>query len=153
MTPVSPRYGHRGFIVGGGWTHSGRFLVRWDSLDAAYSCSLSDIRSCSVESGYWLEGFLNGQRPTPWFSDDFDLSSSDPRTDIYWSAIRMFRRTGVWRETPGFDCVRCGSPFHPTGLDVPRALPSNPGGELCFSCQPIALESLWPRVDKAANGS
>jgi hypothetical protein len=139
-----------GYITGGGFTFPGRFYVFWTNQRAAYSTSLSDIGTCSVESSYWLHGFLVGQHPGPWFSKAFDKhDDSDPRYQIYESALQMFTLTGVWRtrSEPVFCCAQCGSPFHPEN-PLPRALPSNPAGEVCFTCHPVSLDGLWPRVSE-----
>src|SRR5580700_1649377 len=98
VIPHSRKLGSIGYVLEGGWSHFfGRFLVYWEGLGDAYKASLSDIRECSEASSFWIEGFLNGQRPDPWFDSTFDFVDEDPRTTIFWSAVDMFRRTGVWR--------------------------------------------------------
>ena len=148
---VVSRHDERGYLVGGSST-LGRFSVFWPEDGAAYSCSVSELSTCSALASSWLHGYLEGQRPAHWFSKSYDPNDpDDPRAGIHARALTMFNRTGAWRRESGQRCAQCGSPFHPKRPPY-RALPSDPAGDVCFSCNPVPLDALWPRVDDDASG-
>jgi hypothetical protein len=140
--------GELGYITTGS-PRIGRFYVFWSSDNFAFLTALFDLRIISLASSYWLQGFLSGQAPPVWFAKSLDMESDDPRTKVWASALQMFQRTGVWRRIPDSACISCRSPFFPDSSDPrPRALPSDPLGEECFTCHPVSLDSLWPTVSE-----
>jgi len=137
---VNSDQGDHGYIAAG-TSRNGRFSVYRESEGAVYACAIWQIESCSPVASAWLHGYLEGQRPTPWFSDPFDPKDlEDPRNVAYENALLMFRWTGVWRSDRDQVCGECGASFHPEG-GTHRALPSNPVGDVCFTCRPVALGS------------
>jgi hypothetical protein len=129
---VRDKDGHLGFLGAQGHTFVGRFLTWWSHLGAAYSTSLSELVECSSTSAAWLQGFLSGSEPEPWFGDDFDFGEDDPRSAIYREALAAYHLTGVWKER---NCEMCGA----------EMLPSAPVGLVCFD-HGGAITSNWPII-------
>lgn len=86
--------GGRDLLIGNGHTFIGRMKAWCPQKRVSYNVSLGEIREMSLESRYFIRGFLSGSEPH-WPSnengnvDDMDLAA-------WVSATRRFRQTGSW---------------------------------------------------------
>ena len=134
----SDEFDSDGFLLGNSHTFPGRFLVWWRKYGAGYSTSLNQLDECSADAAIWLEGYLAGSEPPPWFGDDFGYDDTDPRTELWYEALRRYRRTGVW--SPGRICLSCQT-------EIPETAPVD---EDCTSHDTSHFTAdggtSWPRV-------
>lgn len=97
--------GARDYLLGSGNTFRGRLSAWCPSKEVGYTVSLSEISEMSVESEYFVKGFLAGQVPRA--PEDEDGSITDDDLYAWWAATERFRRTGSWYGRWG-TCSVCG---------------------------------------------
>lgn len=126
-----------GVIDGNPHTFPGRFLILWASLGESYSCSIGELSLLSPYAELWLQGYLSGGEPAPWFDDPYEYEEGDPRTDLWRRSLLLFQLTGTWKTGR-----RCSENDH-------EMLPSEPSGFTCHShSRPPTTSSQWPRVSE-----
>lgn len=71
----------------------------------AYNVSLTEMGEMSLESRYFVLGFLSGNEPDP---PEDDEGNADEADMVAWrSATRRFRESGSWHGRRG-TCEECG---------------------------------------------
>jgi hypothetical protein len=71
--------------------------------------STNDIARSSVESKYWINGYISGSEPEPPV-----VSKGNVKRMIFWrKAIKIFHKTGVWVETKR-KCKKCKKELLPS---------------------------------------
>lgn len=91
----------RHFLTGNPHTFIGRIDTYCPSKNITFCISYSEIRNMSIESKYWLLGFLRGNEPGP--PEEYDGESAidyfqSERYKEWEFKIRNFRKTGKINE-------------------------------------------------------
>ena len=96
------------FLLGNAHTFTGRMLAWCPTKERSFFVSKSEIEECSLETEYWVKGFLVGTEPEPPKDENQDLVA--PNSEVYQSwlkATELFAETGYWNETKR-NCETCG---------------------------------------------
>jgi hypothetical protein len=85
------------FILGNPHTFKGRIDVYCPSKNIDFCLSISEIQQMSVESEYWIKGYLRGNEPDP--PEEYDEESTveyfqSSRYKRWEEIVQNFRRTG-----------------------------------------------------------
>lgn len=92
-------------LHGQGHTFHGRMSAWCPDKAVAYNVSLTEMGEMSLESRYFVLGFLSGNEPDP---PEDDEGNADEADMVAWrSATRRFRESGSWHGRWG-TCEECG---------------------------------------------
>jgi hypothetical protein len=106
------------FLLGNAHTFRGRMLAWCPAKERSFFVSKSEIGKCSLETKFWVKGFLAGNEPDA--PTDKNQDSVTPDTEEYknWlAAVKLFAETGCWNEMQ-LDCEVCGRSLLPSEATV-----------------------------------
>lgn len=103
-------------------TFYGRMHAYDPEQKQSFSVSKYEISTMSPEAGYFVQGFLAGNEPSPPEGANGPLPNDDPQILRWTRAIDLWRITGIWLD--GRTCEKCKRIM----------LPSVPPGLVCEVC-------------------
>lgn len=84
------------FIIGNPHTFNGRILGYCMEKRKSFYFSKTEINRMSLETKYWIEGYLSGNEPEPPTDSDGDVDFNSD-SYLHWKeSIELFHETGVW---------------------------------------------------------
>ena len=105
-------------------TFPGRMRAWCPNKQLGFNVSKSEIKECSLEAHYWIQGFLSGNEPDAPRDENGDyLADDDPNYERWRAAIKQFPETGLW-VVQDRTCEVCGQELLPTqpGMTCPKCV-------------------------------
>lgn len=83
------------YILGNPHTHPGRILGWCEHKQRSFFFSLSEIIHPTIETTFWIKGYLSGNEPyPPEINGDVDFKSEEYK---HWQdKVKSFNETGYW---------------------------------------------------------
>lgn len=96
------------YIIGNPHTFHGRISGYCIEKKQEFAFSISEIESMSLESEYWIKGYLFGNEPKPPTDEEGDdLPFESEEMKHWWNSIKFFHQTGNWYSGER-NCEICG---------------------------------------------
>lgn len=110
------------YIIGNPHTFNGRIMGYCSQQKKSFYFSITEIKSMSVETEYWIKGFLSGNEPQYPVDEEGNRIFKGEEYDFWVESIKLFHKTGYWYESerfceicdkrllsswPDFDCEEC----------------------------------------------
>ncbi|WP_155985702.1 hypothetical protein [Paenibacillus gorillae] len=97
------------YIVGNPHTFHGRILAYCSEKDVFFNVSLSEINEMSLQTKYWIKGYLSGNEPSPPVDEEGDVFPPAHVANIHYeNSISLFHKTGSWYSGER-NCTVCGT--------------------------------------------
>jgi hypothetical protein len=97
----------RHYIIGYPHTFHGRVMGYCPEQKKSFYFSITEIDSMSIETEYWIKGFLSGNEPDAPVDEDGDTIYEGEEYDFWIKNIELFHKTGYWYWDERF-CEVCG---------------------------------------------
>lgn len=86
----------RHYILGNPHTFPGRIMGYCPEKNKSFFFSVSEIIDMSIETGYWIKGYLTGNEPSPPQSEDGPVDFNSQEYKHWKKRIKDFHKTGYW---------------------------------------------------------
>lgn len=110
------------YLLGNPHIVAGRIWAYCPCTNQTIFISLADIGECSLESKYWLKGYLHGSQPDPPIDPEIGVDFQSESYQIWLQSAELFLETGFWSDQLR-NCKKCG-----------KKLMASESGENCISC-------------------
>lgn len=110
------------YFIGNPHTFYGRMWAWCPDKQRTFFVSKNEVLECSVESKYWIIGFLNGNEPNPPVDNDYQTVFGTKEYKEWQQAINLFHETGFWYSEERI-CPKCN------GTRLPSEI-----GDTCIKC-------------------
>lgn len=123
------------YIIGNPHTFKGRITGYCPTDNKYFNFSISDVTGMSVESKFWLKGYLAGNEPDPPLEEDDDVAYASEEHEIWLKEIELFHKTGSWYEGVR-TCEVCGSRLLRSwiGLKCEKCATRSDNNDSCKKC-------------------
>lgn len=111
------------YFMGNPHTFHGRMLAWCPKKQNSFCVSKEEIIECSIESKYWIKGFICGNEPGPPKNKNNETAYETIKYKEWEKAIELFHETGFWYAEKRV-CPKCKK----------KRLPSEIG-EFCDDCK------------------
>lgn len=99
------------FILGNPHTFHGRIMGFCPQKKECFYFSVTEIKSKSIETEYWIKGFLTGNEPEAPIDEDGDTIYSGEEYDFWTKSIHLFHEYGYWHKGQRH-CDKCGKKLY-----------------------------------------
>ena len=103
------------YIIGNPHTFHGRIMGYCPKQKKSFYFSITEIERMSVETQYWIKGFLSGNEPEAPIDEDGDTIFEGEEYDFWAESIKVFHKTGYWYGDERF-CDICGRKLYNSWL-------------------------------------
>ncbi|WP_273324242.1 hypothetical protein [Vallitalea guaymasensis] len=97
----------RHYILGNPHTFNGRIMGYCTNKKVSFCFSITEISNMSLESEYWIKGFLSGNEPEPPVDEEGDTLFEGREYNHWCKSIELFHKTGNWYVGER-NCEECG---------------------------------------------
>jgi len=99
------------FIIGNPHTFHGRIMGYCPEKKTSFYFSIKEIKSMSIQTEYWIKGFLSGNEPEAPLDEDGDTIYSGEKYDFWSKSIQLFHEYGYWHKGERL-CDICGKKLY-----------------------------------------
>jgi hypothetical protein len=85
------------FLLGNPHTFVGRMLAWCPNKEVSFFVSKNGVDECSVETEYWMKGFLAGNEPKP-PSENGDVDFESKAYKEWLKKVEKFKEIGNWQD-------------------------------------------------------
>lgn len=83
------------YILGNPHTHPGRIMGWCEKKQTSFFFSLSEVINPTIETKFWIKGFLAGNEPSPpLINGDVDFESEEYK--LWQKKLKDFNESGYW---------------------------------------------------------
>lgn len=84
------------YLIGNPHTFTGRMWAYCPKKNKTFFVSKSDIGDKSIETDYWIKGFLTGNQPAPPKDKNDDVDFESQAYKDWIKKVDKFEKTGLW---------------------------------------------------------